>query len=88
MAATHPRRPSTEEEEEKGVGGRRQGSPFPPDVLSALTLMFDGLDVDCDGVLSREEVSGCALRVVIIVRTHFRVFVSFFRKTSGGRGGG
>ena len=39
-------------------GGRARHSFDRPDVLAALGDMFDGLDADCDGVLSREEVKG------------------------------
>lgn len=76
MTTTPPRQTNTEEEDE-GVGGRRQGSQFPPDVLSALKLMFDGLDADCDGVLSREDVSG-TLRVLLHL---FLCLVFLFRKS-------
>lgn len=61
---------TTEQETEEGAdgdgdedGGREGGdgdrpaySFDRPDVLAALGDMFDGLDADCDGVLSREEV--------------------------------
>eukprot|EP00903_Cladosiphon_okamuranus_P014507 g13456.t1 len=43
--------------EDKGGDGERSASSFDrPDVLAALGDMFDGLDADCDGVLSREEL--------------------------------
>lgn len=78
MEATRPRRTITEEEE-KGVSRRRQGSQFPPDVLSALMLMFADLDVDCDGVLSREEVSANAACGSVVVHLFpSPCFVLFF----------
>lgn len=48
-----------DDEGEGGEGGveERPACSFDrPDLLAALGDMFDGLDADCDGVLSREEV--------------------------------
>lgn len=55
MEKEHPRSAQTTDKEEcsgKGEGG----GCFPDSVVSALMVMFEGLDADCDGVLCREEV--------------------------------